>query len=591
MAVMEKMRNSTGIILWVLIGSFGLLWVLSDVNFFDAVQAGPSSLGAVNGDKITNEEYQSRIQYYSNAYSQQTGNSMTPEMRAYYETQVWNELVNSRLLSQKMDELGITVSDQEVLDMVYGDNPAPVIRQNFTREDGTIDQAAVKQVLSSSEFSQQAVALELQLREQRRQQKLNNYITAGLQVTKGEVEQDYIRNNTTENVDYLRFPYSEVTEQELDISDSDLKTFYNKNKDRFSREESYRIKYVKFSKMPTAADTAQIIEDLEELKQPFAEAEGDSLFLVRQASSTDYRPGFVKKADVSDDYQAVLDLKVGEVSDIQLNAGQAFLLKKEAARGNEIKFQIMSYNIQALPATIDEANDHASDFEFFASEESSYEDEVKTRNLESKEAFATKGSEFISGLGSSKQIMNFLEKAKKGAISDVIELSSDFVVIKVEDITPEGYRPLDEVKSQVETSVKIERRKELTRDRVEKMLNQNPTLDELANASGKEIKNESNLRGSASVLPGAGREPMIIGAMFALGEGETSDALTGNSAVFVVKVIRKTDADLANLDKDTRNSIRQRLEQQRTQEFTSIWLDQLRENANIVDNRSRLLRQ
>jgi peptidyl-prolyl cis-trans isomerase D len=591
MGVMEKMRNSTGIILWVLIGSFGLLWVLSDVNFFDAVQAGPSALGAVNGDKITNEEYQGRIQYYSNAYSQQTGNSMTPEMRAYYETQVWNELVNSRLLSQKMDELGITVSDQEVLDMVYGDNPAPVIRQNFTREDGTIDKAAVKQVLSSSEFSQQAVALELQLREQRRQQKLNNYITAGLQVTKAEVEQDYIRNNTTANVDYLRFPYSEVTEQELNISDSELKAFYNENKDRYSREESYRIKYVKFSKMPTASDTAQIIKDLEDLKQPFAEAENDSLFLARQASSTEYRPGFVKKADISEDYKAVLDLKVGQVSDVKVTASQALILKKEAARGNEIKFQIMSYNIQALPATIDEANDKASDFEFFASEESSFEDEVKTRNLESKEAFATKGSEFISGLGSSKQIMNFLEKANEGDISDVIELSSDFVVVKVEEITPEGYRPLDEVKTQVETSVKIERRKELTHDRVEKMLNQNPSLDELANASGKEIQNESNLRGSATILPGAGREPMIIGAIFALNEGETSDVLTGNSAAFVLKVNSKSEADLANLDQATRNSIRQRLQQEKTQAFTSIWLEQLRENANIVDNRSRLLRQ
>lgn len=47
MGVMERMRNSTGIILWVLIGSFGLLWVLADVNFFDALQAGPNSLGAV----------------------------------------------------------------------------------------------------------------------------------------------------------------------------------------------------------------------------------------------------------------------------------------------------------------------------------------------------------------------------------------------------------------------------------------------------------------------------------------------------------------------------------------------------------------
>ncbi|MEQ9036417.1 MAG: SurA N-terminal domain-containing protein [Gracilimonas sp.] len=585
------MRNSTGVILWVLIGSFGLLWVLSDVNFFEAMQAGPSSLGSVNGDKISNEEYQSRIQYYSNAYSQQTGNSLTPEMRAFYETQAWNELVNSRLLRQKMDELGITVSDQEVLDMVYGDNPAPVIRQNFTREDGTIDRAAVQQVLSSSEFSQQAVALEMQLREQRRQQKLNNYISAGLQITEGEVEREFVKNNSTANVNYIRFPYSEVTEQELEISDAELREYYNNNKERYSRDESYRIRYVTFSKLPTAADTAQIMEDIRELRDPFANAQNDSLFLTRQGSSTAYRNAFVPEDDIREEYSPVLDLEVGEVSDVFMTANQAAIIKKTAEQGNEIKFQIMSYNIQALPSTIDDANEAASDFEFFSSEESSFDEEVETRGLDLKEAFATKGNDFISGLGSSKQIMNFLESADEDDISNVIELSSDFVVLQVEEITPEGYRPFDEVKSQVETLVKVERRKELTVEKVEELLAQHQTLAALAESTEKEIQNEDNLRASATVLPGAGREPRVIGAVFALDEGKTSGVIAGNSAAFVVELISKMEADLANLTPNQRQTIRQRLEQQRTQEFTSIWLEQLRASADIVDNRDRLLRQ
>lgn len=588
---MEKMRNSTGVILWVLIGSFGLLWVLSDVNFFEAMQAGPSSLGSVNGDKISNEEYQSRIQYYSNAYSQQTGNSMTPEMRAYYETQAWNELVNSRLLRQKMDDLGITVSDQEVLDMVYGENPAPVIRQNFTREDGTIDRAAVQQVLSSSEFSQQAVALEMQLREQRRQQKLNNYISAGLQVTEGEVEREFVKNNSTANVNYIRFPYSEVTEQQLEVSDAELREYYNKNRERYSRDESYRIQYVTFSKLPTASDTAQIVEDVRELITPFENSESDSLFLARQGSSNQYQNAFVSEDDIREEYTPVLDLEVGEVSDVILTSNQAAILKKTAEQGNEVKFQIMSYNIQALPSTIDEANEAAADFEFFASEESSFDEEAETRGLEVKEAFATKGNDFISGLGSSKQIMNFLETADEGDISNTLELSSDFVVLRVEEITPEGYRPFEEVKSQVETLVKVERRKELTVEKVENLLAQNQTLSALAESTDKEIRNEDNLRASATVLPGAGREPRVVGAIFALDEGETSGVIAGNSAAFVVELISKMEADLANLTPDQRQTIRQRLEQQKTQEFTSIWLEQLREAANIVDNRDRLLRQ
>ncbi len=587
---MEKMRNSTSAILWLLIVSFGLLWVLSDVDFFGAIQAGPNALGSVNGEKITNEEYQQRVQYYTTAYSQQTGSSVTPEMRAYYETQAWDELVNSRLLEQKMEDLGITVSDKEVLDMVYGDNPAPVIRQNFTREDGTIDRAAIQQVLSSNEFSQQAIALEMQLREQRRQQKLNNYISSGLQVTESEVEDEYIRNNTSANINFIRFPYSDVSEDELEISDSDLRSYYNNNKDRYSRDESYRIRYVTFSKLPTAQDTAQIIEDVRELRDAFAQAENDSLFLSRQGSSTAYRSAFVPVEDIREEYQPVADLEVGEVSEVILTANQAAILKKEAEQGNEIKFQIMSYNIQALPATIDEANDRAADFEFFASEESSFDEEAETRGLQVKEAFATKGNSFISGLGSSQQIMNFLETADEGDISDIIELSSDFVVVEVIEVTPEGFRPFEEVRSQVENMVKIERRKELTSQRVKDLVAQNQTLNAIAEAAEKEIQSASGLSASATVIPGAGREPKVIGAIFSLDEGATSGAITGNSASFVVEVADRTEADLANLTAQQRQQIRQRLEQQKVQEFTSVWLEELREGADIVDNRSRLLR-
>ncbi|MDZ7806069.1 MAG: SurA N-terminal domain-containing protein [Gracilimonas sp.] len=584
------MRNSTGIILWVLIGSFGLLWVLADVNFFDAIQAGPNSLGTVNGEKISNEEYQSRIQYYSTAYSQQTGNSMSPEMRASYENQAWDELVTSRLLDQKMEELGITVSDQEILDMVYGDNPAPVIRQNFTREDGTIDRAAIQQVLSSSEFSQQAVALEVQLRNQRRQQKLQNFIAAGLQVTDQEVENEFIRNNTTAQVNYLRFPYSEVAEQELEITDSELRSYYNNNKERFTRDESYRFRYVTFNKLPTAADTAQIIEDVKELKEPFAESENDSLFLSRQGSSTPYNSSFVSEDDIREEYEAVLDLNVGEVSDVILTSNQAAILKKEAERGNEIKFQIMSYNIQALPSTIDDANERASDFEFFASEETDFVEEAESRNMEIKEAFATSGNNFISGLGTSQQIMNFLDGSDEGDISEVLELNSDFVVLEVIEVTPEGYRPFEEVRTQVENLVKIERRKELTAERVQGLLEQYQTLDAIAEQTDQEIQSQNNLRANATVIQGAGREPMIIGAVFSLKEGQTSDVLIGNSAAFIVEVVNTEEANLANLNPQTRSEIRQRLEQQKFQEFNSIWLDQLKADAKIVDNRDRLLR-
>ena len=63
---------------------------------------------------------------------------MTTEVRAIYESQVWEEHVSAKSLNKKWTIFGITVTDSELLDMVFGDNPDPLIRQYFQREDGTI---------------------------------------------------------------------------------------------------------------------------------------------------------------------------------------------------------------------------------------------------------------------------------------------------------------------------------------------------------------------------------------------------------------------------------------------------------------------
>ncbi|MEX0823820.1 MAG: SurA N-terminal domain-containing protein, partial [Balneolaceae bacterium] len=101
MGVMEKMRNSTASILWVLIFSFGILWVLADTQVFDALAVGPQSIGQVNGDEISFEEFNSRVSFYTEQYNQRVGGNMTPELRSTYEEQAWNDLVASKLVQQK----------------------------------------------------------------------------------------------------------------------------------------------------------------------------------------------------------------------------------------------------------------------------------------------------------------------------------------------------------------------------------------------------------------------------------------------------------------------------------------------------------
>jgi len=589
MGLMETLRNGTKYIVIILIVSFGLIWVLADVDFFGAMQAGPNNLGQVNGEDISLQEYNQRVQYYNNLYVQQTGNSMTPEVTALYEQRVWDELVNSRLIEQKMNELGITVTDAELLDMVYGDNPDPIIVQNFSREDGTIDRANIDQVLTNPSFSQQAIALDLQLRQKRRQEKLTNYISAGVQVTNNQIEKEYIKENSFADVSYVRFPYGDVTDEEISVSDSDLKNYYNDNKESYKQEESYRASVVKFSFLPTAEDSATIFQEVEDLRNEFASAENDSLFLNRQQSSTAYSATFINKDEIREEYQGVLNVEEGEVTEAFLNAGQVSIIKNVEENRNEIKFVVFSRNIEALPGTIRDADEAARDFQLFADEETDFETEADRAEKEIQSIFATKGNAFISGLGNSQQVLTFLERADEGDISRVIELGTDFVVVRLNEKTKEGYRSLEDVKTQIETAVKLEKKRELTLSNAKELLTANQTLEAIAEVSGKNVGTSEGVGAGSFVLAGAGREPKVIGAIFELEQGETSDVIEGSSAAYIVTVNSKQMADATNLDEATRNQIRTRLEGEINQKFGAIWLDQLKQEAEIVDNRKRLI--
>ncbi|MDX1617357.1 MAG: SurA N-terminal domain-containing protein [Balneolaceae bacterium] len=585
------MRKSTGVILWVLIFSFGVLWILADTQFFDAIMAGPRSLGTVNGEPISLEEYNSRISYYIDQYSQQTGNSITPEMRAYYEEQAWDELVTSKLLRQKMDDLGITVTDQEVVEMITGENPDPFIRQQFQNEDGSIDRVALQAAIEAPENSRVWVMVEQQLRQKRRQQKMSNFVQSAMQVSNFEIEQQYIRNNSVADISYVRFPYADVPDSAVQIAESDLRQFYRNNQDRYKRQESYRFNYASFDKTPTSEDTARTFRELRELRSEFARAEDDSLFLFRQQSTTPYSAEFVGKDEIREEFEPVLDLEIGEVSRPIRTGGQVNLLKKLDERTDQVKFVVLSFDIRADPiATIDARAEEADDFSYFA-EQDGFEEEAERRGFEIKEAFATKGNPFISGIGQSRQILNYLQTADEGDISQPIELSNQFVVLKVTEITPEGVRPFEEVRDQIRTVVLIEKRREQVAARVEQLLAANNTLESLAAEAGKEVATYEGLTMSSEVIEGAGREPEIVGAAFGLEEGERSGALNGNSAVFVVRVDGKTEANPDNLTTASRQQIRRQLQQQKSSTFMQVWMEQLKAEADIEDNRSRLLQQ
>lgn len=590
MGVMEKMRNSTASILWILIFSFGVLWVLADTQVFDAVGAGPQSMGQVNSDPISIEEYNQRVSYYTDQFNQQDRGIMTAETRSLYEQQAWDDLVAAKLIEQKMNELGITVSDSELVEMISGDNPAPFIRQQFQQEDGSIDRIALQAAIESPENSEVWMMIEQQLREDRRQQKMNTFIGSGLRVSSLDIKNEYVRNNSYADIQYVRFPYSEVSDDEISVSEDEKRQYLRNNPDQFKRNETYNFRYVSWDTTPTEEDTLNTVQDVEELRERFAEAENNERFLERNQSQTSFQDSFVERDEIREEYRPVLDLEVGEVSEVLMIDGDPYLLKKVDERNNEVKFAAFSYPVEADPInTLDRIAEDAGEFEFYASEDG-FVSEAERRDLEVNTATATKGSPFIPGIGQSQQALQALENLREGGISDPIELDDQFVVTQLLEKKPEGTRPYEEVSSQIESILKNQKRKDLMMQRVQELYANSSTLEELANDAEKEVQTAESIRYGANSIPGAGREPAVVGAIFGLEEDQRSSPIQGQNAVFAVYVNELNMADPSEMTSAEEAQIKEQLEQQKFTTFNEVFIEQLKEKAKIRDNRTLLLR-
>ncbi|MFO8029870.1 MAG: peptidyl-prolyl cis-trans isomerase [Cyclonatronaceae bacterium] len=684
---MQKLRSGTKYIIWILILSFGLLWVLADTQVFDAMMAGPRNMGEVNREPVSWAEFNQRINLFTEQYRQQSGGSPDTELRAQYEEMAWEQLVVDKILQQKMEDMGIRVTDSELIDMVMGENPDPFIRQQFTREDGTIDRVALQNAIEAPENREIWIMIEQQLREQRRQQKLNQFVEASMRVSDFEIQQHYKRQNSRASFQYVRFPYSEIPSDEIEVSDSEIRSFYRNNEHRFQRNKTWRFSYVTFSIAPTAADTIRALNYLEDLRDLFRQTDDVPRFLNDHFSETDQFEDFLKPSEVRPEHLKAFELEVDEVSEPYIHNNRVHMIRlleerpsdqtyvrarqiqlsdddsgqqraeellervrqgesfadlaqsysthdqssarggdlgylerddKPAAQANtifsastgsvigpisgddglylfqiidrtsrDIRFADMSQDIEPDPfETVQRLADEAGDFQYFA-EADGFATEAERSGYTVQEGVATEGNPFIAGLGQSRVILNELRQMRQGDLSDVIETEDKFIVFRVDEVIPEGARPLDEVRSQVESLVREEKRREQMEQRVSEMLAGVTVLEELAEAQGKSIQSAERVRLNAATVPGVGREPKIIGAAFSLPEGELSQAIAGNNAVFVMMVENRSMADVASMSTAERREIRDQLQQQKNTAFGEIWVDRLKADADIRDFRTQ----
>ena len=333
MGVMNSIRERAGgFLVGVLVIAFGGLWALQDSGAFDAVGMGPDgrTIGEVDGIAIEGELYNRAVEQQLDAYQAQ-GLEVTGSQQRQIEDRVFDSFVDNALVEREMDRLGVQVTDEEVFALITGDTPDPLIAQVFPDGNGGVDRAALQQVVEdpNGEFTDQLQAIEEQVRRNRRQAKLSALITASTRVTPGEVRDEFIRQNRQASAELVGLRYAAVPDDQIEVSDSDYRSYYRDNIEDYEREASYSIEYVGFAKDPTAADSARATDELDTMVDGFRTAADPLAFARRNSFGAAAEPEFVGAGDLPAELATAVyrDLTEGRVVGPVVAGDQAYLAR------------------------------------------------------------------------------------------------------------------------------------------------------------------------------------------------------------------------------------------------------------------------
>ena len=556
------------------------------------------NVGSVNGQDISVKQFEAEVQ---NDLQQAKARGNQDSDVSQIISQTWERVVTQTLFGQQIEKYGIAVSDAEV-NHINRTQPAEWIQQQeFFQTDGTFDPAKYSQFLddpstySDPRMKQFVLFAEENARSQLLSQKLETFIVGSVKVTDAEIEQSYIERNEKVRVSYIGFDANAIPDSLALVADAEIQTYYEDHRDEYKGDAAVRVAFVSLPKTATARDEA---EAKAEIDRVFAEAKAGDDFAELARAYSDGPSGprggdlsfFGRGRMVKPFEDAAFALKAGEISDPIKTQFGWHVIKVEETRGAADSHEVHARHIlvevrpgrdtlDSLRVLVEEFAEIAADVGFDAA--------INQRDLQSQDSeFITAGS-FSPLLGNSTSgLVNKFLRGSPGDISSVYENDQGIHVFALREIREAGPRPLDEVKPQIEGSLKTKKKVEVAAGRLAEVMGQIKTgksLEEAAGFFNLTVQTPQPFARTGFV-PSVGSRNAFVGAAFRLSTGQTSEIVKTDRGAYILRVDEKQSVDKTGLG-SAKGTLLQQVISQKRQEVFTVWFADLRENADIVDYR------
>jgi peptidyl-prolyl cis-trans isomerase D len=666
MATLEKIRSKMGVLAAVFVGVSLLAFILGD--FFDSRQSFMSrskmNAGEVNGQAIRIDDYNNRVEETTNFFKSYYGmQNMDENMQDQLREQVWQQMVQDMVMADQFDEIGISVSDEELYELVTGPNPHPRAQEVFmNRETGVYDRSSAVQFLKALTAKQLKpeqeeiwLFMEREIHREKMLEKYSVLVNKSIYVTKLQSRSEYINSARKADARILSQRFISIPDSSVSFSNSDLKKYYRTHKNDFKQELSRDLDYITFDILPTEADYQAARKRIEELApdfstaesaKDFANANSDIPFIdknFKKGELTGVADSFAFAAKLGDVYGPIFEdntYKIFRLAEINvvpdsvqarhiliqpvantaealaaaqnladsikglIEKGQDFAVlalaysadngskvkggdlgwfKEEgdmidvfsaaafSAPKNKVETVTSQYGIHVLQVTdrspevkkvklatlalkvepsketYENIYEAASRFAATYNTSQAYEDGISKEGKVRRVAMNIRpGDSRISGLESPRELIRWAYTAEKGDVSGVIALNDKFIVARLTMARDDEFAPFDQVKTDLEARVRLEKKGEVLSKKLNDELAKNSSIDAVSAAIGAPVEEASGVSFVSTSTASFGYEPALIGAICGSEANKLSAPVVGNNGVYLFEVKAVTEPSVAD---------------------------------------------
>jgi peptidyl-prolyl cis-trans isomerase D len=597
--MMQAFRNAAKPIMVVVAITF-FAWLVLDLS---GITGGTglltsTSVGKVNGHSIDARTYQTIVQQSIDARQQQTPGTLGLDDYKQVRDQVWDQIIQSRVLDAEYSRRGIKVSEDEIVQAIRNSPLAEFQNVPEFQTDSQFDLGKYQRWLTSSVAQQYLPSLEAQYRGELQRAKLLRVVTADVYLSDAALWEQYRDENETVKVALTAIiPRNAVPDSAVKLSDAEVAAYYKTHRDDFKQQRTAYLSYVDLPRLTTAADTAATLARADSARQeilggvPFADValreSADSASAAKGGDLGEWTRGSMDPAFDS----AAFALPLKTVSKPVRSQFGFHLIEITSRTGKKAKGRHILFPIEVTGSHRDRLDAQADSLETLAAERN----DPAALDTVARALKLTIGKSNPVQEGTKVQLGQFVVPdaavwafgAKPGATSPVIETPFAYYVFRLDSLHPAGVPTLAEIRPAVEHAAREAKKWDLARKMAKdylKRVEEGSTMAQAATA----MKLAHKEFGPFSRVNPPLTSPLVVGTAFGLDAGQRSGILDTDDGIYVLQTITHTTAESTKFVKDL-DQYRARAISAARQERVRSYLTALRGAAKIVDNRDKVL--